>query len=78
MINRHGNKQGGISSSKKNAGCSFIVWRGIPYGEVCKLEKTEVENSLKEEIREEIEAKKLKRAANPIGITYSTYNRLMV
>lgn len=40
--------------------------------DICRLEKLEVENKLKEQIREEIEAKKLKR-----GTTFSTYNRLM-
>jgi hypothetical protein len=51
----------------------IIMWKGIPYNEICKCEKEEVEWRIKQEIREEIESKKLIR-----GTTYSTYNRLMV
>lgn len=51
-----------------------ITWRGVPYLEILKLEKTEVENSLKNQIREEVEAKRMKRG----GTVTSTYNRLMV
>jgi hypothetical protein len=50
----------------------FITWRGLPYLEILKLEKIEAEYRLKEEIREELEAKRNKRAT-----VLSTYNRLM-
>jgi len=38
---------------------SEILWRGIPYAEILKLEKWDVENKMKEEIREELETKKI-------------------
>jgi len=65
----------GSTKSQENKAKSVqpvITWRGVSYLDICKFEKMESENRLKEEIREELEAKKLKR-----GTTYSTYNRLM-
>lgn len=52
----------------------MIVWRGVPYLDVLKLEKWDVESKMKEQIREEVEAKRQKRGAT----AFSTYNRLMV
>ncbi len=49
-----------------------ILWHGIPYLDICKLERLDADTKLKDEIREEIEHKRLKRAT-----TYTTYNRLM-
>ena len=49
-----------------------VMWHGIPYAEICRLERQESEAKVKEEIREEIESKRLKRAT-----TYTTYARLM-
>jgi hypothetical protein len=37
------------------------MWRGLPYGDICKLEKIEADNRIKEDIREEIEAKNRRR-----------------
>ena len=54
---------------RKNKG-SDIMWRGVSYYEVCKLEKQEVENQMKDDIREEMEMKKAQRGAN-------IYNRLL-
>ncbi len=39
--------------------CS-VEWFGLPYLEICKLEKIEAENRVKDEIREEIESKRRK------------------
>ena len=36
-----------------------ILWRGIPYADILKTERWEVENRMKEEIREEMETKKV-------------------
>ena len=49
-----------------------ILWHGIPYIDICKLERMDADTKLKEEIREEIDHKRLKRAT-----TFTTYNRLM-
>ena len=49
-----------------------ILWHGIPYLDICKLEKIDAEERLKEQIREEMEQKRMKR-----GTTFTTYNRLM-
>lgn len=35
-----------------------IYWRGIPYSDICKMEKWDVENKLKDDIREQIELRK--------------------
>jgi hypothetical protein len=35
-----------------------ITWRGVPYMDLCKLEKIEADNRIKDDIREEIEAKR--------------------
>ena len=50
-----------------------ILWHGIPYLDICKLERMDADQRLKEEIREEIEHKRMKR-----GTTFTTYNKLMI
>lgn len=49
-----------------------ILWKGVPYIDICKMEKWSVENKLKEDIREEIEIKRMNRAT---GI--SKYNNII-
>ena len=41
-----------------------ILWRGVPYVDILKIEKWAIDNKLKEDIREEIEFKKLNRATS--------------
>lgn len=49
-----------------------IIWRGVTYLDICRMEKLDVESKLKDEIREEIEMKKLNR-----GTGNSLYSRLI-
>ena len=51
-----------------------VEWFGVSYLGICRLEKMEAENRIKEEIREEIESKRHTRKNN---VVQSTYNRLM-
>jgi hypothetical protein len=41
-----------IESYKKTHKKSDILWRGVPYLDICRMEKWEVENKMKDEIRE--------------------------
>lgn len=40
---------------KNNIGEKDLLWRGVPYAEICRMEKIDVELRMKEEIREEIQ-----------------------
>jgi hypothetical protein len=51
---------------------SDILWRGIPYIDICKVEKLMVETKMKDEIREEIENRKFNR-----GTGVSTYVKFL-
>ena len=55
-----------------NPNFTDILWKGVPYLDICKMEKWAVENQLKEEIREEIEMKKLNR-----GTGLSKYQKII-
>ena len=45
-------------NSKQVGKKCVIMWRGVPYMDLCKLEKIEADNRIKDDIREEIEAKR--------------------
>ena len=45
-------------NSKQVGKKCVITWRGVPYMDLCKLEKIEADNRIKDDIREEIEAKR--------------------
>lgn len=40
---------------------SEILWRGLPYSLILKMEKQELEVRMKDEIREELEIKRMNR-----------------
>ena len=62
-----------IEEYQRQKGARTIQWHGLSYGDICRLEKQEADNRLKSEIREELEAKRVRR-----GTAQSTYSRLMV